>query len=263
MSRRRVLRCSCARAAGARGRSRRRPSLRPAPAALGLNRHGRTLADPLQELLRVSGQSAQLPGLPRFGGGHQRRATAAGAPASPCPAPASPRRRRRSFGSASRRSACPAGVPTTIHESLRRRCTPSPTETSRRGAATTRSLPSSALDPAPCALDLCVRWEEEEGFEPPALSRYGFQDRRLRPLGHSSGLTFLVEPEPSYPDCPVREAHEQAPGSLLTMAASGTSPSTTRNAGWRKPTAAAVGSGSCTACPSTATVSPSRSTTSR
>ena len=42
-------------------------------------------------------------------------------------------------------------------------------------------------------------WEEEEGFEPPALSRYGFQDRRLRPLGHSSGLTFLVEPGPSYP----------------------------------------------------------------
>ncbi len=32
--------------------------------------------------------------------------------------------------------------------------------------------------------------EEEEGFEPPALSRYGFQDRRLRPLGHSSGLTI-------------------------------------------------------------------------
>ena len=29
-------------------------------------------------------------------------------------------------------------------------------------------------------------FEEEEGFEPPALSRYGFQDRRLRPLGHSS-----------------------------------------------------------------------------
>ena len=28
--------------------------------------------------------------------------------------------------------------------------------------------------------------EEEEGFEPPALARYGFQDRRLRPLGHSS-----------------------------------------------------------------------------
>jgi hypothetical protein len=27
---------------------------------------------------------------------------------------------------------------------------------------------------------------EEEGFEPPALSRCGFQDRRLRPLGHSS-----------------------------------------------------------------------------
>ena len=27
---------------------------------------------------------------------------------------------------------------------------------------------------------------EEEGFEPPALSRSGFQDRCLRPLGHSS-----------------------------------------------------------------------------
>ena len=27
---------------------------------------------------------------------------------------------------------------------------------------------------------------EEEGFEPPALSRCGFQDRCLRPLGHSS-----------------------------------------------------------------------------
>ena len=34
-------------------------------------------------------------------------------------------------------------------------------------------------------------FEEEEGFEPPALSRYGFQDRRLRPLGHSSGTTNI------------------------------------------------------------------------
>src|SRR5215216_6271851 len=31
-----------------------------------------------------------------------------------------------------------------------------------------------------------VRVEEEEGFEPPVLSHYGFQDRRLKPLGHSS-----------------------------------------------------------------------------
>ena len=27
---------------------------------------------------------------------------------------------------------------------------------------------------------------EEEGFEPPELSLNGFQDRRLKPLGHSS-----------------------------------------------------------------------------
>ena len=27
---------------------------------------------------------------------------------------------------------------------------------------------------------------EEEGFEPPELSFNGFQDRRLKPLGHSS-----------------------------------------------------------------------------
>src|SRR5215471_6112636 len=39
--------------------------------------------------------------------------------------------------------------------------------------------------------------EEEEGFEPPALSRYGFQDRRLRPLGHSSGATHLSAYEAS------------------------------------------------------------------
>ena len=36
-----------------------------------------------------------------------------------------------------------------------------------------------------CALRLSVP-AEEEGFEPPALSRCGFQDRCLRPLGHSS-----------------------------------------------------------------------------
>ena len=30
---------------------------------------------------------------------------------------------------------------------------------------------------------------EEEGFEPPVLAHCGFQDRRLRPLGHSSMLS--------------------------------------------------------------------------
>src|SRR5690349_19500574 len=39
----------------------------------------------------------------------------------------------------------------------------------------------------PSAIRLSVsRVEEEEGFEPPVLSHNGFQDRRLKPLGHSS-----------------------------------------------------------------------------
>jgi hypothetical protein len=29
---------------------------------------------------------------------------------------------------------------------------------------------------------------EREGFEPPELSLNGFQDRRLKPLGHLSGV---------------------------------------------------------------------------
>ena len=33
--------------------------------------------------------------------------------------------------------------------------------------------------------------EEKEGFEPSELSLYSFQDCRLRPLGHFSGLTNL------------------------------------------------------------------------
>lgn len=33
------------------------------------------------------------------------------------------------------------------------------------------------------------RLAEEEGFEPPVLSYGGFQDRCLRPLGHSSFVT--------------------------------------------------------------------------
>ena len=32
---------------------------------------------------------------------------------------------------------------------------------------------------------------EEVGFEPTELSLYGFQDRRLRPLGHSSKLKVI------------------------------------------------------------------------
>jgi hypothetical protein len=34
----------------------------------------------------------------------------------------------------------------------------------------------------------CQSLAEEEGFEPPELSLGGFQDRCLRPLGHSSGV---------------------------------------------------------------------------
>jgi hypothetical protein len=33
---------------------------------------------------------------------------------------------------------------------------------------------------------------EGEGFEPPDLSVCGFQDRRLKPLGHPSASCFLV-----------------------------------------------------------------------
>jgi hypothetical protein len=32
---------------------------------------------------------------------------------------------------------------------------------------------------------------EREGFEPPELSLNGFQDRRLKPLGHLSGFTVV------------------------------------------------------------------------
>jgi hypothetical protein len=39
------------------------------------------------------------------------------------------------------------------------------------------------------------RVEEEEGFEPPVLSHNGFQDRRLKPLGHSSKFGGKSEPE--------------------------------------------------------------------
>ena len=31
---------------------------------------------------------------------------------------------------------------------------------------------------------------EREGFEPPELSLNGFQDRRLKPLGHLSGVSY-------------------------------------------------------------------------
>ncbi len=34
---------------------------------------------------------------------------------------------------------------------------------------------------------------EREGFEPPELSLNGFQDRRLKPLGHLSGLLQSIE----------------------------------------------------------------------
>jgi hypothetical protein len=34
---------------------------------------------------------------------------------------------------------------------------------------------------------------EREGFEPPELSLNGFQDRRLKPLGHLSGKIQSTE----------------------------------------------------------------------
>ncbi len=38
------------------------------------------------------------------------------------------------------------------------------------------------------------RLAEGEGFEPPDLSVNGFQDRRLKPLGHPSIRRFIVPP---------------------------------------------------------------------
>ncbi len=39
------------------------------------------------------------------------------------------------------------------------------------------------------ALNSSLYMAEREGFEPPELSLNGFQDRRLKPLGHLSGFT--------------------------------------------------------------------------
>ena len=41
---------------------------------------------------------------------------------------------------------------------------------------------------------------EEVGFEPTDLSVYGFQDRRLRPLGHSSSYKLQFLPIDLFPD---------------------------------------------------------------
>ena len=117
-----------------------------------------------------------------------------------------------------------------------------------------------ALDPPSCGIDLCVGGRRRRDSNPRRFRATVFKTVAFDHSATPPDLIFLVEPGPSYPHCPVREAHVQAPGSLLTIAASGSSPSTMRNAGCRKPTAAAVGSGSCSALPSTATVSPSRST---
>ena len=40
--------------------------------------------------------------------------------------------------------------------------------------------------------NLCLYMAEEVGFEPTVLSYNGFQDRRLKPLGHSSVSAFFT-----------------------------------------------------------------------
>src|SRR6476659_6358777 len=58
-----------------------------------------------------------------------------------------------------------------------------------------KAVPSASRPPLPnedfpsssrITLFDCQPSAEEEGFEPPGLSSSGFQDRRLKPLGHSS-----------------------------------------------------------------------------
>ena len=178
---------------------------------------GTAASDPSQQRFASGVQAAQLPVLARFGGGDQRR------PQPPVHQRVLPQHQLRP-GDGVRHPGqrlvdqLPLRVaPPRPANRPRPRCTPSPTAASRRDSSSSPCRSSRRSTRRLRRVDLCVRWEEEEGFEPPALSRYGFQDRRLRPLGHSSGLTFLVEPGPSYPHCPVREAHDQTPGSLLTM----------------------------------------------
>jgi hypothetical protein len=50
--------------------------------------------------------------------------------------------------------------------------------------AVTRFTPNSELR----TLNFFLNMAEREGFEPPELSLNGFQDRRLKPLGHLSGV---------------------------------------------------------------------------
>ena len=71
--------------------------------------------------------------------------------------------------------------------SSRRRAPSSSGSTATTRSPSTRPRARPRLEEPPRARPSPRRLEEEEGFEPPALSRYGFQDRRLRPLGHSSG----------------------------------------------------------------------------
>ena len=52
-----------------------------------------------------------------------------------------------------------------------------------------RGAPSASRPPLLFVRDYVVKEEEAEGFEPSVLSYNGFQDRRLKPLGHASRST--------------------------------------------------------------------------
>jgi hypothetical protein len=61
-----------------------------------------------------------------------------------------------------------------------------------------RACPQASLDLhlrrlRPAKANVQAKLAEGEGFEPPALARYGFQDRRLRPLGHPSGFGIIAD----------------------------------------------------------------------
>ena len=225
--RRGVLRDSCGRAAGARGRSRPAASLRPAPARPGVNRARNSPSGPPGPRQRAH---RRCQACRDFSGGHQRAATAAGAPASPSRAPASPRRRRPRFASASRRISLPLGCPhheprTTAARDARRR--------RRKLRVVEQQQPvrfEQLLDPAPCALSNLCLLGGGGGIRTPGAFALRFSrpsPSTARPLLRTDCYRRTGG---HHTHCLVREVRTRRPGSSLTTAASGTSPSTTRSA---------------------------------
>ncbi len=155
MSRRRVLRVA-AREQPAFEVVRHGGELATRRGALGLNRNGTTLADPLQELLRVGGQPAQLPvacltPAAATSAGHSRRCTSVSFPSTSF-AQATVSSIRVSVSKIS----FPFGWP---HHDPRIGLARDARRRRRKLRVVEQQQPvrcEQPLDPAPCALDLCV-----------------------------------------------------------------------------------------------------------